>query len=183
VKDFAARMIKDHSKQVDTLAKEAGNLVSAGTARNTDERREVRKVPLDEPRREERKEAREDRREGREEVREERTTTVAGQRPAFNWVTIHRELADECLQSAKKELSGKEGSEFDQCYMGMQIGAHMKMLDELKVFKNHATGRLQQDIEDGISTTEEHLKEAKSIYDKLAGTNTSKSERKNRDEK
>jgi len=191
VKDFAAHMIKDHTKQLDTLAKEAGNLVSAETARGgtTEEtRREVRKVPADEqPRRDEpRREERRDERRGeagqegrREEGREERTTTTTTQgQHGFNWVAIHREMADQCLQSTKKEMSGKEGSEFDQCYMGLQVAAHMKMLDELKVFKNHATGRLQQDIEDAISTTEHHLKEAKGIYDDLAGANTSKSEKK-----
>jgi len=187
VKDFAAQMIKDHSKSADKLARVAGNLVNAGTARGggaTETRREVRKVPADEEkegkpegRRDEgRKEAREDRREGREEAREdrretreERSTTAAAPagRHAFNWVTVHKEIGDQCLQSAKKELGGKEGQEFDQCYMGMQIVAHMGMIDKLKVFKNYATGELQQDIEESIDTAEHHLKEAKKIMDEL----------------
>jgi len=194
VKDFAAQMIKDHSKQQDTLAREAGNLVNSGTARGGgDVKREVRKVPADdagddEPRREGRKEAREDRKEGRDDAREERTTTTTntGGRQGFSWVAIHRECADQCLQSSKKELSSKEGKEFDQCYIGMQIAAHMKMADELKVLKNHATGKLQQDIEDSLDTTEHHLKEAKKIMDELKDNSDSgsKSGRKSdRDEK
>jgi len=185
VKDFAAQMIKDHSKSADKLARIAGNLVNSGTARAggaTETRREVRKVPADEgkegkeDRRDEgRKGAREDRREGREEAREDRregreertTTTTAAGRHAFNWVTVHKEIGDQCLQSAKKELGSKEGHEFDQCYMGMQIAGHMKMIDELKVYKNYATGQLQQDIEESLDTTEHHLKEAKKIMDEL----------------
>jgi len=183
-------MIKDHSKQVEKLERLAGNLVSGGTARaggGVEIRREVRKVPAEEGRkeaREDRKEGRDEaretgdrdeRREGREEGRDDRrdnrndrtaTTTIArGQ--GFNWVAIHREIAEECLKSSKKELGQKEGHEFDQCYMGMQIAAHMHMLDELKVFKNHTSGELQQDIEESIDTTESHLKHAKKIMDGL----------------
>jgi len=198
VKDFAAKMIKDHSQSADKLARVAGNLVNAGTARGgaTETRREVRKVPAEEgkqkdadtpredrregreearedrrearpeARREGREEAREDRREGRTEAREDRATVATAGR-SFNWVSVHREIADQCLQSAKKELGSKEGNEFDKCYMGMQVAAHMKMLDELKVFKNHATGELQQDIESAIDTTEHHLKDAKKIMDNI----------------
>ena len=132
-----------------------------------DESREEAK-PAD--RREGREEAREDRRAGREEARDDRrttTTTAAGAHQGFNWVTIHRELADECLQSAKKELGQKEGNEFDKCYIGMQVAAHMKMVDELTVLKNHVSGQFAQDLEQSLQTTEHHLSEAKKIMDEI----------------
>jgi len=180
VKDFAARMIKDHTQQADKLARIAGNLVNSGTARGTTEtRREVRKVPAtegkEEERRDDRKEAdtpREDRRVGREEaredrreIREERREERVTARQPFNWVTVHKEVGEQCLESSKKELGRYEGADFDKAYMGHQIVAHMKMVDELKVFKNYATGQLQQDIEEGIDTAEHHLKEARKIMD------------------
>ena len=121
-------------------------------------------------RREGREEAREERRTGREEAREERRTTAApaaGGRQAFNWVTIHRELADQCLQTAKKELGEKEGNEFDKCYIGMQVAAHMKMVDELKVLKNHASSQFQQDLEQSLETAEHHLSEARKIMEEI----------------
>jgi len=124
-------------------------------------------------RREAREEARGDRREGREEAREDRrvertTAAVApGGRQPFNWVTIHREVADQCLQSAKKELGQKEGNEFDKCYIGMQVAAHMKMVDELKVLTNHASGQHQQDLEQSLKTTEHHLSEARKIMEEI----------------
>ena len=203
VKEFAAQMIKDHSQNADKLARVAGNLVNAGTARGaTGTTREVRKPAIDDTReekktddkeerkegargkarddaapaaerREAREEAREDRREGREEAREdrrvERTTAAAapGGRQAFNWVTIHREVADQCLQTAKKELGKKEGNEFDKCYMGMQVAAHMHMLDQLKVLKNHASSQFQQDLEHSIETAEHHLSEAQKIMEEV----------------
>jgi predicted outer membrane protein len=176
VKEFAAEMIKDHTQNADKLARIAGNLVNAGTARTPGTPREVRKPVLDDPRgatpaaerREGREEAREDRRAGREEAREERTATIAAPgRQVFNWVAIHQEVADQCLQSAKKELGKKEGNEFDKCYIGMQVAAHMMMLDELKVLKNHASGQLQQDLEQSIETTENHLSEAQKIMEEI----------------
>jgi predicted outer membrane protein len=123
-------------------------------------------------RREGREEAREERREGREEAREDRrpaTTTAApaGGRQAFNWVTIHKELADQCLQTAKKELGEKEGNEFDKCYMGMQVAAHMKMVDELKVVKKYASSQFQQDLEQSLETAEHHLSEARKIMEEI----------------
>ena len=190
VKDFAAKMIKDHSQQSDKLSRLAGNLANSDTARGgsgVEIRREVRKVPAEEGRkeaREDRKEGRDDaratgdreeRREGREEARDDRrdtrqdrtATTTISRGQGFNWVAVHHEIANECLKSSKQELDKKEGHEFDQCYIGMQIAAHMHMLDTLKVFKNHATGELQQDIEDSIDTTESHLKSAKKIMEDL----------------
>jgi len=139
-----------------------------------DDRREGREEAREEAapaqRREGREEAREDRRAGREDAREDRrttTTTAAGGRQGFNWVTIHREVADECLQSAKKELGKKEGNEFDKCYMGMQVAAHMKMIDELTVLKNHVSGQFAQDLEQSLQTTEHHLSEAKKIMEEI----------------
>jgi len=192
VKDFAAQMIKDHTQNADKLARVAGNLVNVARG-SGDKPREVRRPVIDEAqdrregreearedrregreaaepaeRREGRAEAREDRRAGREEAREERTTTTAaGGREGFNWVAIHREIADECLKSGKKELGEKQGNEFDKCYMGMQVAAHMKMLDELKVLKNHVSSQFAQDLEQSIETTEHHLSEAKKIMEEI----------------
>jgi predicted outer membrane protein len=134
--------------------------------------REEEEAPAAE-RREGRDEAREERRTGREEAREDRretrplATAVAGGRQGFNWVTIHRELADQCLESSKKELNDKQANEFDKCYMGMQVAAHMKMLDELKVLKNHVSSQFSQDLEQSIETTEHHLSEAKKIMEEI----------------
>ena len=137
-----------------------------------EDRRDAREngaAPAD--RREGREEARNDRRGGREEAREDRrddrATVAAGRQQPFNWVTIHREIADECLQSSKQELNDKQANEFDKCYMGMQIAAHMKMVDELKVLKNHVSSQFSQDLEKTLETTEHHLKEAKKIMEEI----------------
>jgi predicted outer membrane protein len=84
-------------------------------------------------------------------------------------VMLKHQLGDECRQSASRELQRKEGVEFDKCYMGMQIGMHMQMLDTLKVMSRHASQELDQLIEEGEKTTESHLEQAKRIMASLEG--------------
>lgn len=195
VKEFAATMIKEHSQQVEKLAKFAG-AGGGDTARGetrTETRRDVRKVPGDDDATDNREEkndrrekagdkagdrrekaadraedrrddAREDRREVREERRDTtRTTTAAGQRGGFNWVTIHKEIGEQCLKSTKEELGRYKGDDFDKAYMGQQIVAHMQMIDKLTVLKNHASSELAQQLETDLNTAEEHLNHAREI--------------------
>ena len=84
-------------------------------------------------------------------------------------VMLKHQLGEQCRQSASRELQRKDGSEFDKCYMGMQIGMHMQMLDTLKVMSRYASQELDQLIEEGEKTTESHLEHAKKIMASLEG--------------
>jgi predicted outer membrane protein len=81
----------------------------------------------------------------------------------FDIVSLKHELGEKCLASTKDMLKEKEGAEFDKCYMGQQLMAHMQMLDTLKVFKRHADGQFADLIQNGIGTTEDHLRHAKKL--------------------
>lgn len=81
---------------------------------------------------------------------------------------IKHEIADQCLSSASRELSSKKGEEFDECYIGMQIGMHMKMIDELKVLERHVSPQLKSTLSDGRQTAENHLEKAKKLHKDLA---------------
>lgn len=85
---------------------------------------------------------------------------------------IKAEIADACRASVEKELGGKSGNEFDDCYVGMQIAAHMAMVDELKVLERHASPQLQQVLRQGRSTAESHLEHAKKIMKSLDRSQT-----------
>jgi predicted outer membrane protein len=80
---------------------------------------------------------------------------------------IKDELAQRCLASAQRELEQKSGEEFDKCYIGMQIAAHMKMADTLAVFQRHASGELKETLGECEQTTKEHLAKAKEIIKSL----------------
>jgi predicted outer membrane protein len=136
-KQFAAKMIKDHTPDCEAYQKFAGNLVShqqhgaGGQAAGGQ---------------------------------------AGGQRAAggqADWVSIHNELAHQCLESAKKELSQKQGAELDQCYLTQQAMAHVEMKDALTVLRKHASPQLTQQIDQSLEGVESHLKEVKQILEQM----------------
>jgi predicted outer membrane protein len=94
-------------------------------------------------------------------------------------VALLQELGNQCLQSARKELESKSGAEFDRCYTGMAIGAHMKVNDQLTVFQRHASADLRNAMAEGQKTVQMHLEHAKQLAKKLEGsTSTSGTNKK-----
>jgi predicted outer membrane protein len=84
-------------------------------------------------------------------------------------VALAQELGRKKLESAEKMLDEKQGTEFDQCYMGMQIAAHACVLDELQVYANHASPELRALFTEAQSTVRSHLDRAKQIEKDLMG--------------
>jgi len=181
VRNFAAMMVKDHTPGMEKLQQLAGPLASAhapGTPGAAVKKEEVREEVREEPRVKARREPAAPR--GRAVV-EERTTVEA--RPAgFDWVNVHQQIADQCLASTKAEFQKKTGAEFDRCYMGEQIMAHAKTLDELKVLRNYAGPELRKDIEETTKIATHHLAEAKKIAESLQGTAGDRVSRKPKEE-
>jgi predicted outer membrane protein len=81
----------------------------------------------------------------------------------LDFIRIKQEIGRNCVETLKKEFGEKSGAEFDVCYMGHQILAHLEMADTLKVMKNHASPELRDLIASGEKTTKQHLDEAKEI--------------------
>jgi len=165
VRSFAAMMVKDHTPGMEKLQQLAGPLASArapgtpGAAVKKEEvREEVREVPREKGRVE-----------PRARVAVEERTTIVTRPAAFDWVSIHKQIADQCLASTKAEFQKKEGAEFDRCFMGEQIMAHAKTLDELKVLRNYAGPELRKDIDETTLMATRHLAEAKKIAEGLQG--------------
>jgi predicted outer membrane protein len=84
-----------------------------------------------------------------------------GHDAARQFLQVEKEVHQQCLQSKTRELSQKEGAQFDRCYMNSQVGAHMKMADELTVYSRKVSSSLQ--------TTQQHLAHAKQIAERLDG--------------
>lgn len=98
----------------------------------------------------------------------------------INIIQLHREIAEECIRSAKSGMSKKDGKEFDECFVGFQIAAHAEMKNKLTVFQRHVSGDLKQILSDGLETTEKHLKKAEDLMKDLSdrdskGDSTAKS--------
>jgi putative membrane protein len=87
----------------------------------------------------------------------------------FDHVALIKELGEQCLSSAKRELESKSGAEFDRCYMGMMVGEHSKVNDMLTVFQRHASGELKNVLAEGQKTVQAHLQHARSLKEKVDG--------------
>jgi predicted outer membrane protein len=82
---------------------------------------------------------------------------------AEKFMQIREEIADQCRASTQRELDSKQGKSFDECYMGMQIVAHMKMVDELTVLSRHVSSEFKPVLEKGLQTAQKHLDNAKQV--------------------
>lgn len=74
-----------------------------------------------------------------------------------------RDLGRKHLESATQLLQEKQGADFDKCYMGMMLGAHMKAEDQIEVFRNYASEKLRPTLDEGLKTVQAHLQHAKDL--------------------
>jgi len=93
----------------------------------------------------------------------------------LDFMALHRELAENCLQQTKEMLSKKDSGKFDECFIGLQIAKHAEMKNKLTVFERHASPELKQILAEGLQTTEHHLKRAEDIMKKLSDSQSSNS--------
>lgn len=85
---------------------------------------------------------------------------------ASQMLQIKQEIAQACLETLKKELGGKSEDDFDRCFVVYQVGAHLRMLDTLKVFERHSSPKLAQAVKAATETTQKHLDHAKQLVTK-----------------
>jgi len=104
----------------------------------------------------------------------QRTSETGSQQPGqqIDVVQLHKEIAQQCLNSAKEKLGSKSGKAFDECFMHAQVQKHIGMKDKLTVFERHASPQLAQAISEGLKTTEMHLKKAEEISKDLEGSSS-----------
>jgi predicted outer membrane protein len=82
---------------------------------------------------------------------------------------IERQIGERCLQMARDELQQKSGAEFDKCYVGSAIGAHMQVLAALEVIGQQTQGQLAQVAQQAQPAVQEHLDKAKQLAKQLEG--------------
>jgi predicted outer membrane protein len=85
----------------------------------------------------------------------------------LNHAALFEELGQQCLQSSRKELEGKQGAEFDRCYVGMMLVSHKIDNDALIVFQRHATPDLKPVLAEAQSKTEGHMSTAKDFAQRM----------------
>jgi len=100
----------------------------------------------------------------------EAAANAAAARPAMHGGTALHQLAaieqkinERCQQALREELQQKSGAEFDECYVGSQIGGHMHMLAALEVISQESQGPLKQVADEARPIVQKHLDHAKQL--------------------
>ncbi len=196
VKDFAAMLVKDHQsflQKLQRFAPEAtrdGYLMEKETTTNNGNERASSAQPKAtvaqakvQPAAGKVQPAGGEAAAAKGEIQQTAGTRENSESQPLDIVQLHRELAEECIHSAKQGLSKKEGAEFDECFIGHQIAMHAGMKNKLVVFERHVSRDLKQVFADGIETTEKHMKKAEEIMKKLADSESSNSKKERREER
>jgi hypothetical protein len=91
---------------------------------------------------------------------------------------IAKEASEKCLALTKSKL--EQSSNFDQAYMGSQIGAHIDAIAHLETFRSYASDELRQVIQESHSMAQDHLRQATELVEELGRTSASDSRREGR---
>jgi predicted outer membrane protein len=112
-----------------------------------------------------------DRRESRELADSTSRQTVAkpviANLPGSELLQFCQDVAEECLNSARKEAQQQSAEEFDKHFVGGQIIAHKGMLAKLQVGERSASPQLAQLLRDAQGTTKQHLEHAEQLIAEL----------------
>jgi predicted outer membrane protein len=144
VKQFAKMLIDDHTKALQQLQKVAPQAVEQASLRGGGAEG-IAKTG--------------------DNARTERTAARAG---SFDPVEVHKQIAERCIESTRKELSEKQGAEADMCFVGQQLVVHQQTLDKLSVFAEYASPELRQTIDESSESVEKHLQHAKQLVKQLS---------------
>jgi putative membrane protein len=159
IKQFASQMVQQHGEMIQKLQRFAGSSVAASGAANPSTATATNTVAAPN---------------AAGQPQANRGQDVQGQLP-LDHVALKRELGDLCKQTMQRELGQKSGAEFDKCYMGQQIGAHLHAIDAMHVAQNHASPEFRTALGEGIQAAETHLQHAKDITKKLEGPSSGSS--------
>ena len=85
----------------------------------------------------------------------------------LNFVQMKQQIGQKLLELQQRDLDEKQGSQFDKCYIGGQIGAHMQVLATLEVARQHVSPELASLLDQGAETTKMHLDAAQKIAKSL----------------
>jgi len=144
-REFAQRMVREHSPGCQEMQRLAGNLASS--AHTSGQPGGQASQPGGQA--------------------SQQSGQASQQGGHLDWVSIKKQIGEQCLASVKQELGAKQGIELDKCFMGQQIGAHMKVVDELKVLRNYASGQLRENLDKELQLAQTHLQQAKQIEQQL----------------
>jgi len=165
VKDFAQQVVKDHQNVVEKLQQLAGAGSLENSARTSADRSALDSTPAPGSSGTDNTTLGADTRNAapRNESGNVARPGMQGNAALSQLASIEEKIADHCQQSLKEELQSKSGADFDQCYVGSQIAAHMQMLAALEVLSQDGPGQIKQAAEEAKPIVQQHLDHAKQL--------------------
>ena len=85
----------------------------------------------------------------------------------LNSAKISREIANENLHSAKKELRDESGLDFDWTFVSQQKMMHCALHSELKVLRRYVSSPLRKVLDEQLAMVEEHQKSLDRMIERL----------------
>ena len=82
-------------------------------------------------------------------------------------VQIFDRVESQFAQKLIEGLREKQGQQFDNTLMGLEVLGHMRMVETLDVMQQQASGELQQILQQAHKETQKHLQEAEQLSQKI----------------
>ena len=158
VKQFAQRMIDDHTRSLEQLRKFMPALGTPQPVTTEGEQPVTTEAP-----------GATDQRPDRTKLRER------AQRHHGPMLKFAREACSHELELTKEMLGKLEGQDFDMGYLSQQTVVHTQMLAMLKTMQGHGSADFQQFVEESLTTVQEHRDQACKLADQLAEKEGSRS--------
>ncbi len=106
-------------------------------------------------------------------VAEKLAKLVDNREPMDRRSKIEQQINERCLAMLQAELESKSGKEFDACYLGSQVAAHMRLLAALDVLASQTSGQLQQIVKGIQPAVQKHYDEALQLMKQVDGRQAS----------
>jgi len=165
VKDFAEKMAQGHAefaKQLRAFAPDAPRLTAGAAQERTGARSDGQ--PADNTRRDPANDKPQENRPNPQGQPQQTQPQQAQHEPGqLPMAAISLQLAQRGLAACEQELKAKQGKEFDQDFMGEQLGMHLEAWNTMQVLKQYASPQLAGIINQGIEHTEQHLNQIRQI--------------------
>jgi len=81
-----------------------------------------------------------------------------------DWFQMEQTAAQNCQKMTRDCLSKMDPAQFDQAYLGSQIGMHIGLLARLQAADGYVSGDLQQVLKDAQHTVQTHRSQAEDLY-------------------
>jgi predicted outer membrane protein len=86
---------------------------------------------------------------------------------ARQFLQLEKQIHAQTLQSKTRELSQKQGAQFDNGYINGQVANLTRLGDALTVYSGHTSDQLQDIVQEELQTIRQHLAMAKQIAERL----------------